>query len=82
VGEITGHSTGDEVPRVMAYACTPALGRRALAWSRVQRLGCLRVHGARRDPQAQLEPQFIGDALLTPREVLMRYPLDARWQLH
>jgi hypothetical protein len=40
------------------------------------------VHGARRDPQAQLEPQFIGDALLTPREVLMRYPLDARWQLH
>jgi len=40
------------------------------------------VHGARRDPQAQLEPQFIGDAPLTPHEVLMCYPLDARWQLH
>jgi hypothetical protein len=67
---------------MMANARTPALGRQALAWSRVQRLGCLRVHGARRDPQAQLGPQFIGDAPLTPHEVLMRYPLDARWQLH
>jgi hypothetical protein len=82
VGEIAGHATGDEAPRVMANARTPALGRHALAWSRVQMLGYLRVHGARQDPQAQLEPQFIGDAPLTPHEVLMRYLPDARWQLH
>ena len=65
-----------------ANARSPALGRHASAWSRVQRLGCLRVHGARRDPQAQLEPQFIGDAPLALREVLTRHLPDARWQLH
>jgi hypothetical protein len=45
-------------------------------------LGCIRVHGARRDPKAQLKAQFIGDATLTPREILMRYLPDERLQLH
>ena len=62
VGEIASHATGDEVSRVMANARTPALGRHALAWSRVQRTWCVYVctfRGLTRRPS--LSQQFIGD---------------------
>jgi hypothetical protein len=44
-------------------------------------LGWLLVHGARRDPQAQLKLPFIGDTPLPPREVLRRDLPDERLQL-
>jgi hypothetical protein len=65
----------------MAHERTPALGRRALAWTRVQMPGDILVHGTRRDPQAQLELQFVGDAPLTPREVVACHLPDERVQL-
>jgi hypothetical protein len=65
----------------MANKRTPALGRRALARARVQMRGYILVHGTRRDPQAQLELQFVGDAPLTPREVVACHLPDERLQL-
>jgi hypothetical protein len=52
-----------------------------MAWSAIEVRGQVLANCAWRDPQAQLQPQFISDAPLSPREVFMRYLLDERLQL-
>jgi len=48
----------------------------------IEMLGHVLADGAWRDLQAKLEPQFIGDAPLAPREVVARYLPDESLQLH
>ena len=67
---------------MMAHERPPALRRYAAAWSSIEVRGQVLADRTRRDPQAQLEPQFIGDAPLTPCEVFMRHLPDERLQRH
>src|SRR5262249_52711365 len=46
-----------------------------------ERLRHVSTHGAGRHPQAQLQQQFIGNALLTPGRVVMSYLADEHLQL-
>jgi hypothetical protein len=59
----------------------PALHRHALAWSSVETRGHILADRARRDLQAEFEPQFVGDAPLAPGEVLTRHLADESLQL-
>jgi hypothetical protein len=60
----------------------PALGRHALAWSSTEIPGYVLVHRARRDLQAELEPQFVGNTALAPCEIVARHLPDKGLQLH
>ena len=80
--EVHRDAADDEVPCVVAHERTPALRWHAVAWRSIEVRGHVLADRARRDPQAQLEPQFIGDAPLTPREVGARHLPDEDLQLH
>lgn len=71
----------DEVPRVLAHERTPALGRNAVAWTSVRPLGHIRADSSRRDPQAELEEQFVGNTPLTPRGVVTSHMMNERLQV-
>jgi hypothetical protein len=79
--DVHNHAMDDEVPGVVAPERPPALRRHAVAWSAMEVRGHVLADGARRDLQAQLELQFVGDTPLTPGEVLMRHLPDERLQL-
>src|SRR5262249_35082165 len=73
--------TRDDRLGMIADKGAPALRCRALAWPPVERLRHVSTHGAGRHPQAQLQQQFIGNALLTPGRVVMSYLADEHLQL-
>jgi hypothetical protein len=81
-GEIGGHTTNDEVPRVIANECTPALRQHAVAWRSTEVRGHVLADRTRRNPQAEFEPQFIGNAPLAPREIVACHLPDERLQFH
>src|SRR5262249_45410687 len=73
--------TRDDRLGMIANKGAPALRCRALAWPLVVRRRHVFTHGAGRYPQAQLQHQFIGNALLTPGRVVTSYLADERLQL-
>jgi len=60
----------------------PALRQHVVAWRSIEVRGHVLAYGARRDPQAQLKAQFVGDAPLTPRQIVARHLPDEPLQLH
>src|SRR5262249_52319488 len=75
--EITRHDRLGMVP----YKGLPALRRHAFPSFRVQALRQIFAYGAWRYAYAQLEHQFMGDALLTPRGVFPRHTADEGLQI-
>jgi hypothetical protein len=67
---------------MIANERTPALRQHAVAWSSIEVRGQVLAYGARRDPQAHLQAQFVGDAPLTPRQIVARHLTDEPLQLH
>ena len=74
--EVHRHATDDEVPCVVAHERPPALHQHAVAWISIEVREHVLADRARRDPQAQFEPQLIGDAALALREIVARYLPD------
>src|SRR5215831_1952314 len=73
--------TRDDRLSMIADKGTPALRCRALAWPPVERLWQVSPHGTQRYLQAQLQPQFVGNALLPPGRVVTSHLADERLQL-
>jgi hypothetical protein len=67
---------------MMAHERMPALRQHAVAWRAIEVRGQVLADGARRDPQAELEAQFVGDAPLPPRQIVARHLPDEPLQLH
>src|SRR5713101_9342605 len=67
--------------RMVAHKRGPALGRHAWPRTPAQVRGHIFAYGARRNLQAELEPQFIGDALLPPCRVVTGHLANQRLQL-
>jgi hypothetical protein len=67
---------------VVAHKRPPALRRHAVAWRAIEVRRRILANGARRDLQAEFEPQFVGHALLTPRQIVARHLPDEPLQLH
>ena len=67
---------------MIAQERPPALRRHAVVWSAIEVCGHVLAYGARRDPQAQLEAQFVGDALPTLGAIVARHLPDECLQLH
>src|SRR5215813_14245095 len=75
--EVAGH---DRL-RMVAHKRCPALGLPTRAWTSLQRAGHILPHGSRRDTQAELEQQFVRNALLAPGRIVMRHATDERLQV-
>src|SRR5215471_4514013 len=73
--------TRDDRLGMIADKGAPAVRCRALAWPPVERLRHVSTPGAGRPPQAQLQQQFIGHALLPPGRVVTSHLADERLQL-
>ena len=67
---------------MMTQERPPALGRHVLAWRSTEMPGRVLADRARRDLQAELEPQFVGNTPLTPGEIVARHLPDEPLQLH
>src|SRR5919201_4692963 len=53
-----------------------------VAWHVIERLGQILADGARRDLHTELEPQFIGNALLAPCQVVTSHLADKSLRCH
>ena len=68
----------DETFRVVADERGPALRWTATAWGSHTVAWHVFPHGSRRHPQAELEHEFVGNALLPPSHVLSGHAADQR----
>jgi hypothetical protein len=82
-GRRDGHTevAGHDRLRMVAHKRCPALGWQTRAGTSFQRAGHILPHGSRRDPQAELQQQFVRNALLTPGRIVMRHATDKRLQV-
>src|SRR5262245_20988515 len=62
--------------RMIAYKGPPALGLHTVAWPPVRALWHVLAHSTWRDPQTELQQEFIGNTLLAPCGVLVGYTTD------
>ena len=73
--------TCDDALGVIAEKAGPALALTALARTFDTVVQHVCTHGSRRDLQAQLEQELVGDALLAPRRVLQGHASHERLQV-
>src|SRR5262245_2056162 len=80
-GDHHAEVTCDDRLGMIAHKGLPALGGRTFPSTMVHALGHVLPYRPRRDPQAQLQEEFIGNALLTPRGILTGHTTDERLQV-
>src|SRR5919108_4616200 len=73
--------TRDDHLGMIAHKGLPALGSRAFPSTIVHAFGQVLPYRPWRDPQAQLQEEFIGNAFLTPRRILPGHTMDERLQV-
>jgi hypothetical protein len=66
---------------MIAHERAPALRRHTVARSSVETRRHVLADSTRRDPQAEFEAQFVGDAPLAPCKIVARHLTDERLQL-
>src|SRR5262245_61878982 len=68
--------TRDNAFSMIADTCGPVLRLTAFAWATDAVTGHVFAHGPWRDPQAELEQEFVGDAFLPPGGILQGHATD------
>src|SRR6516165_6662800 len=68
--------TRDNALSMIAEKCRPALRLAAFAWAADTVTGHVCAHGAWRDPQTEVEQEFVGDAFLPPGGILQGHATD------
>jgi hypothetical protein len=68
--------TRDNALSMIADKCGPALRLIAFAWAADAVTGHVFAHGSWRDPQAEFEQEFVGDAFLPPGGILQGHSTD------